>query len=220
MMKRIYPIPASRRLAQLRDLPHDTSGLAFTEFAFGLPIMLALLMGGLETANFALVHLRTNQIAMTVADNAGRVRTAIDESHVYEVFAGADLVGRSIDFTENGRIVLSSLVPNGQTGGNAGQWINWQRCHGALNIASRYGVQNTGRFNSALADGMGAEGNRIVSAPDTAVMFVEVTYTYRPVFAAGLLGERTIRYESAFNVRERTNQAISNTQALALNSCA
>jgi hypothetical protein len=210
---------SSRTRAQLRELVRSQSGLALIEFAFSLPILLTLLLCGLETANYALAHLRVNQIAMTVADNAGRVRTSIDESHIYEVFAGADLVGQSIDFPQNGRIVLSSLEPNGKTGTDAGQMINWQRCHGSLNVAPRYGVQGLGRTNSALATGMGPAGNKIVSADGTAVMFVEVTYQYQPMIVGDLLGPRRIRYESAFNVRERTNQNITNTQNLVLNSC-
>ena len=206
--------------AGLRDLARSESGLALVEFAYALPIFVVLLLGGLEVSNLALAHLRINQIAMTVADNAGRVRTAIDETHIYEVFAGADLVGAPIDFVDNGRIVLSSLEPNGRTGAQEGQMINWQRCHGNLAVASSYGTQGTGRTNATLADGMGAEGNRIVSADGTAVMFVEVIYQYRPAIFGGFgTAPRIIRYESAFNVRERTNQNITNTQRLALNNC-
>lgn len=51
-------------------------------------------------------------------------------------------------------------------------------------------------------------------------MFVEVTFRYRPViFSAFWRDAHDIRYESAFNVRERTNQVISNAQGLAVNSC-
>jgi len=212
-------ISRTRPFEDMRALARSTSGLALTEFAFSLPILLVLLLGGLETANFALTHLRVNQIAMTVADNAGRVRTGIDESHIYEVFAGADLAGQSIDFTEHGRITLSSLQPNGQTGGNAGQMINWQRCHGELDVDPAYGAEDLGRTTSVLADGMGPDGNRIVSAPGTAVMFVEVTYQYEPLFWKTGMDNTFIRYESAFNVRERTNQNLTNTQTLATNSC-
>lgn len=204
---------------QLRSLYRSNSGLALTEFAFSLPILLVLLLGGLETANLALTHLRVNQIAMTVADNAGRVRTGIDESHIYEVFAGADLAGESIDFATHGRIALSSLQPNGKAGGNAGQMINWQRCHGDLNVAPAYGAEGLGREDNALADGMGPSGNKIISATGTAVMFVEVTYQYRPLFWDAGMPPQRIRYESAFNVRERTNQNLTNTQGLTTNEC-
>ena len=210
-----------RRFAALRRLKKDSKGVALIEFAFSLPILLALTFGGLETANYALAHLRVSQIAMTVADNAGRVDTTIDESHIYEVFAGAELVGEAIDFETNGRVVLSSLQPNNLSGSDEGQMINWQRCMGQLTATTpAYGVEDDGRTNSTLASGMGPAGNQITSADGTAVMFVEVTYTYQPVVAnLNFLGAREIRYESAFNVRDRTNQDITNTQSLATNGC-
>lgn len=216
-MMRGFSFPEA--IARLRHLRRANQGVALIEFAFSLPILLTLLLGGLEISNYALAHMRVNQIAMTVADNAGRVRTGVDESNIYEVFAGAELTGRSIGFTQRGRIVLSSLQVNGRTGNRAGQMINWQRCYGDLPIVSAYGEEGDGRNNSDLANGMGRLGNRIVSAPDTAVMFVEVTYDYRPLISGDLLGSSRIRYESAFNVRERTNQDITNTQGLALNGC-
>lgn len=198
----------------------ETSGVALTEFAFALPVLLTLILGGLEVANLAFAHMRISQIAMTTADNAGRVRTVIDEAHMYEVFAGAEIVGQRIDFEENGRVILSSLQHNGMPGGAAGQMINWQRCFGDLNVAPRYGTQNTGRSSNVLRDGMGPAGNKITSLPGTAVMFVEVTYNYQPLVGDFWIGgPRQIRYESAFNVRERTNQNITNTQGLAVQNC-
>lgn len=215
-MARSFP---SRTLARLRELGPSTSGVALTEFAFALPILLSLVLCGLEVASYTLAHMRVNQIAMTVADNAGRTRTGIDESNIYEVFAGAELTGRSLDFTEHGRIVLSSLQDNGKEDDEAGQMINWQRCYGDLDVDPAYGVEDDGREDDELAEGMGREGHKIVSAPSTAVMFVEVTYDYQPLISASLLGPSRIRYESAFNVRERTNQDITNTQGLTQRTC-
>lgn len=209
------------QLATLHRLKKDSKGVALIEFAFSLPILLILTFGGLETANLALAHLRVSQIAMTVADNAGRVDTTIDESNIYEVFTGAELVGEAIDFETNGRVVLSSLQPNNQSGSDEGQMINWQRCMGQLiSVTPAYGDEDDGRTDSLLATGMGPAGNQITSADGTAVMFVEVTYTYQPIVAnLNFLGAREIRYESAFNVRDRTNQDITNTQSLATNDC-
>ncbi|MEZ5692426.1 MAG: TadE/TadG family type IV pilus assembly protein [Altererythrobacter sp.] len=72
-----------RRVANLlRELRDDNRGLAFIEFAFAGPIFVLLVIGGLEIANLAMAHLRVSQIAMTVADNAGRVTSGIDEANV------------------------------------------------------------------------------------------------------------------------------------------
>lgn len=211
-----HPSTPARILA---GLARDTRGLAFIEFAFAAPIFLVLILGGLELTNLAIAHLRVSQLAMTVADDAGRVTTGIDEANIYEVFAGADVIGSAIDFERNGRIVLSSLEDNGRTGGNAGQVIRWQRCWGDLDAAPAYGGQGTGSNNAALAQGMGAAGRRVASAPGTAVMFAEVTYVYQPLVATNFFDSPTIRYESAFNVRGRQNNAISNTQSLSRMTC-
>lgn len=204
-------------LARVRT---DECGVAFVEFAFIAPVLLFLVLGGLEIVNYAVAQLKVSQIAMTVADNAGRVTTGIDEANVYEVFAGAGVIGKSMDFEKHGRVVLSSLQDNGQTGGNHGQMINWQRCWGDLPVDPAYGTQGTGRTDDTLQDGMGAAGNKITSIPGTAVMFVEVSYDYQPLISDTILPVAgTIRRETAFNVRGRQNNDISNTQNLALKSC-
>jgi hypothetical protein len=62
---------------------------------------------------------------------------------------------------------------------------------------------------------MGPTGNQIAATPGTAVMFVEVVYDYQPIVANRLLGTQTLRYTSAFNVRQRTDQALKNAKSLA-----
>ncbi|RPF71935.1 TadE/TadG family type IV pilus assembly protein [Aurantiacibacter spongiae] len=201
-------------------LLRDEDGLAFVEFAFVAPLLLLLILGGLELAYYALSQMRVNQIAMTVADNAGRVVTGIDEANVYEVFSGAEVIGEPIDFEANGRIVLSSLQPNGQRGRRAGQMINWQRCWGDLDVDPAYGGEDTGRNDETLEDGMGSAGNRITSDEGTAVMVVEVTYDYQPLINADFMPlNPVIRHESAFNVRGRQNNNITNSQELSRLTC-
>ena len=209
----------SGRMFLLR-LWREERGLAFVEFAVTAPVLLFMILGGLELVNYARAHLRVNQIAMTVADNAGRVVTGIDEANVYEVFAGANVIGEPLDFEAHGRIVLSSLQDNGMGGVNGGQMINWQRCWGDLDVAPAYGVEGTGRDDDELEEGMGRGENRIFSSPDTAVMVVEVTYDYQPLISTTLVPVGGhIRHESAFNVRGRQNNNISNTQSLASLAC-
>jgi hypothetical protein len=207
----------ARSLARLR---RDASGVALIEFAFAAPVLLFMTLGGLELVNYELDQLRVNQIAMTVADNAGRVTTGIDEANIYEVMAGANVIGESMDFEKHGRIVLSSLQDNEQKGGNHGQMINWQRCWGDLGTAPAYGTEGTGRTDASLPDGMGPAGNQIAAIDGTAVMFVEVSYEYQPLISSKFLPlSGTIRRESAFNVRGRQNNDISNAEDLKTLSC-
>lgn len=199
----------------MRALRRDTRGLALTEFAFAAPVYLTLVLTGLELSNLALAHLRVSQIAMTVADNAGRVTTGIDEANIYEVFTGAQYAGNSLDFEAHGRVVLSSLEHNGQSGSDEGQTIVWQRCWGdATSVAPAYGEEGDGEDDDSLEDGLGSGSDKITALEDTAVMFVEATYAYQPLVSTGFFTPPTIRYESAFNVRGRQNNDITNTQDL------
>ena len=210
-----------RKLPRLRRrLCRDESGLALVEFAMSLPILLTLGLGGIELSHYALAVERSSQIAMLVADNAARVRDSIDEVNINEVMSGAKFVGEGVKFAQNGRIILSSLEMNAAKNG---QWIRWQRCAGAKAVSSSYGVQDKGKTDSSL-QGMGPTGNKVSAADGTALMFVEVFYDYQPIVPVDYLGvkNRTLHFTAAFNVRQRTNQALNNASNLSgskLSSC-
>ena len=156
-MKPIH-LPHARWARRLRD---DQSGLALIEFAYSLPVLMVLSMGGLEIANLATAHMRVSQIAMLVADNASRERTSIDEADINEIFTGAELAGANLkDFKANTRIFLSDLEPNTQTGTKAGQYIRWQRCWGGGTFTSTYGKAGDGTIG-LLGTNFGAGSNNI-----------------------------------------------------------
>ncbi|MFA6220585.1 MAG: TadE family protein [Erythrobacter sp.] len=202
-----------------RQLRGADDGVAMVEFAMVAPVMAFMIVSGLELANFALTHMRVSEIANTVADNAGRVTSGMDEANVYEIFAGAGVIGQSIDFENNGRVVLSSLQENDNKGNGKGQKIEWQRCWGELAVDPAYGTQGDGRSDSSLANGLGKAGHRITSVAGTAVMFAEVSFQYEPLFFDGVVQRQLIRYEAALNVRDRNNRGISNAQSLAEMEC-
>lgn len=206
---------SSRIVSAAKRLRDNASGIAMTEFALALPIFLALAMTGTEVANFALANLRASQIALSVADNAGRVRKSIDERDIDEVMIGARLAGEPIEFGQRGRIILSSLEPNGQTGTNEGQMIRWQRCFGQKAVTSTYGNEGDGATNATLANGMGPTGRKIAAMNGSAVMFVELVYDYEPVVTDRILGaNRIIRYTAAYTVRERASHTLTNLSGM------
>ena len=192
----------------------NTSGIAMTEFALSLPILMSLTFVGIETANFTLANMRASQIALLVADNAGRVRTSIDEADINEVMIGARLAGESMKLGAQGRIILSSLEPNGLPSPNTGQMIRWQRCFGKKNVQSSYGAQGAGSTNASMATGMGPAGRRIQAMNGAAIMFVELVYDYEPLMTDAFFEPRTVRYTAAYTVRERASNTLSNLQNL------
>lgn len=237
----IAPVRRFARFA--RSLRDCSSGLALVEFAISVPVLLTLGLFGLETANYAMAHLRISNIAMMTADNAARIRDSIDEADVVELFTGAKMTGSNINFAQNGRIILSDLELT-PTGNN--QWMRWQRCDGALNytnpetrwrprtaagaaITNGTEIYNSDRQtpNTATPSSPNATptyasmgtGITIAAASGTAVMVVEVVYNYQPIIPNSFLSGRQIRYESAFNVRQRVDQTLRNIGRITPRSC-
>lgn len=191
-------------LARLRA---DQRAVVIVEFAYSLPILMALAFSSVELTNLAIANMRVSQITMGVADNLSRAMQSVPmqdpqlrEVDINDALLGGDIQGgTAIPILTHGRIVLSNLHRN--AAGN--QTILWQRCKGMLTGAeSRYGVQGATQGTTPGFTGMGTSPN-VVQAPDgTDVIFAEVTYNYRPIVGAWALGNFTIRRESAYLVRD------------------
>ena len=200
-----------------RRLGHDRSGVALTEFAFGLPIVLGMGCYGVETASLAMANLRVSQIALNLADNAARVgslqsdnSSQLREVDINDVLTAARLQGAKWDLTTRGRITLSSLEEKGGK-----QYIHWQRCLGTRTgqyFESRYGTapvnagtQTGTSYQGTQVAGMGEPGALVTAPPSSGVMFVEISYEYAPVFSASWIPNRYARvhYIASFIVRDR-----------------
>ena len=147
MMTTALPQPDKRRFELLRN----QDGLALTEFALSLPILLMLSVTFLELSSYINAYMRVSQIALSVADNTGRIRQSIDVTDINSAMIGARIAGEGIDLGGNGRVILSMVEENGETGADAGQQMTWQRCFGAKNIASSFGEEGDGDEDADFA---------------------------------------------------------------------
>ncbi len=175
--------------------------MAMVEFALTLPLLMTLILVGLELTNFVLANHRVRQIAAMTADNASRLRTQMSEAYVNQLFVGVQKSGAGMDFQNRGRVILSSVQNN--AAGN-GQWIRWQRCYGNLSRASKYGVQGKGQSDATLPT-----INGLVAQPGSAIMYAEAEFQYKPLILSSFLNNRRIVHETAFIVRQRTDFSIS-----------
>lgn len=220
MIQRLFLSAAAR---SVRALSTNTSGVALTEFAFSLPILMLIMTGGLELANFVVTTKRIGDLAVVVADNASRMGTRsaglsvhqITEAEINDVFIGASLQGGIPNLGQHGRIVLSSLQRNA----DGGQWIAWQRCFGSNGAASAYGVQGDGATGTGFP-GMGPQGNPIQAPAGTAVMVVEVFYNYQPIVPLSVPTTRQIQELAVFNVRESRDLGMPrNPEGVTVSNC-
>ena len=187
--------------ASLRD---STSGAALIEFAFSMPIVMALGLFGSEFAYRAIVITQINKVAMHASDHISRIgeRTNLSARRVFEedindLFVGARLqAGSARGIYDNGRIIISSLEQNA----TGGQTIKWQRCMGTKPVQSQYGLQGAGRDDNDFP-GMGPAGEEVTAPANGAVIFVEVVFDYDPLVETTFIDSQEIRAESAFIVR-------------------
>jgi hypothetical protein len=192
-------------IRQARLLAANKSGLALIEFAFSLPIFIGLGFYGVEIANLAVTQMKMSQIALNMADNASRIGTlnsslgakVINEAQINDIFQAASIQAGAAGIYQDGRTVLSSLEVNA----DGGQTIMWQRCKGILFEDSIYGPQGTGASGTGFA-GMGPSGDKISASVGTAVMYVELTYVYDPLFGSMFMEKQELRQEAAYTVRD------------------
>jgi Tfp pilus assembly protein PilX len=198
-----------RRIAAWGLLSRDTRGVSLIEFAIGLPVLLTLVLGGLELANMALTQQRVTEIASQMAQNAARGTNQIDEADVSQIVTGGRLAAEGTPILEKGRAIISSVRLNAAKNG---QWIEWQRCDGSdTAVKSAYGVQGKGKSDSTLTQVGPAPGLKAVDGVN--IMVVEVSTKYQPMFgnAFSLISEGSVLKAVAAQVaRERTTFAIKN----------
>lgn len=190
----------------LKRLAASRSGVAAVEFAVVLPFLLGTGLMGLEIANRVVVQMRVSQLASQIADNASRIgdtstlqNRKIYESDLNDLFRGAELQGGArIGLFENGRVIISSLEVVPDTDDQ--QYIHWQRCLGAKNHASSYGIEGDGLVGGL--PGMGPAGEEVRAFPDEAVIFVEVAYDYESAVGETFGFSDEVTATASFTVRD------------------
>lgn len=203
-----FSAPA-RLLYRLKD---NSSGVAYIEFAYSLPIFILLCMYGVELANIAITNARVSNIASMMADGAARVRDRIDEADINELMVGAKFAGQGIDITNYGRIMISTVEDNAATATADDQTVTWRRCKGKEVPASSDIKVPEGPTLSAPVS---ANGTQIAATPGNPVVFAQVIYKYQPIISDKFFGPITMNYSSAYSVRDRVVQTMQNGGALA-----
>ena len=186
-----------------KSLLQNSSGVAMTEFALAAPLLLGISLYGMETAYLTIVHMKVNQAAIHVADNASRIgdistldNRAIYEADINDLITGVDLQVGNLDLFEHGRVIISSLETD--PANPALQWLHWQRCKGKLGWVSTYGQEGD---KGGAFQGMGPMTHKVRAEEGDAVMFVEIAYDFQPLFGSTFVGEGRIHAYSSFTVR-------------------
>ena len=121
----------------------------------------------------------------------------ISEEQINDVFQAAALQAGQAGLYRDGRTILSSLEVNP----DGGQTIMWQRCKGMQFDDSDYGPEGTGKTGKTFP-GFGPKGEEIKASSGTAVMYVELNYTYHPLFGNMFMEDQELYQQAAYTVRD------------------
>ena len=176
----------------LRRLKRDGRGTVVVEIAVATPVVIGLLLSGVEITRYVLLNQKIERATATMADLVSQSET-LSEGGLANLFAATAYVMDPFDLEAEGRLVVSSISA---TNGNPAR-INWQRVFGAG------GGSGPGKGGSAF----GKEGDvatlpaGFVVRDNETVLFTEVFYDYVPAFMGTQLVSRSLYNYAVFRPR-------------------
>jgi Flp pilus assembly protein TadG len=147
----------------------DSRGALMAEFAAVTPVLLLLVMSGVEVSRFVLVNQKMDRAATTVADLVAQEED-VSVADMTALFDAISPIVSPFTFGANGVMIVTSV---GLVGGTP--TVNWQQMGGGTkSIASKIGAAGG---PATLPTGM------TVAAGQT-IIVGEVFYDFTPLFVA------------------------------------
>jgi Flp pilus assembly protein TadG len=167
-------------------LLRDRRGIAATEFALILPILLLFSAGTIEYSRLILLTQKLQSGAFILADLSARDRT-LSEGQLENIFLAINNIIQPFPFSENGVALVSSVGVDASDD----PVVNWQRKGtGSLVATSTVGTEGD---DAVLPEDLDiSSGETIIAA--------EVFYAFTPLFGIGL-APRTIHRVSYYKPR-------------------
>ena len=163
------------RMATPASMWRDTSGISLVEFAFIIPVLVAILLGAVELSHALMVDRKVTNAAQAVGDLVSQRETFGTAADLAEVNSAAELVIAPFSPAFAITIVHVPYDVNGNP--DTGAQENWQESiNGGRTIpAGEITTQVTG-----------------LGAPSAGVVMVELTYAYSSLIGTFILPATTI----------------------------
>ena len=154
------------------NLLHDHSGIAATEFAVIVPIMLVMFFGTVEFSSGVAVDRKVTLVARTLSDLTSQTAVAVDDTYLQNVFTASIAILTPYSATPT-KATLSEIYVDSSKNAT----VQWSR---AATIAA-------GASQATLAVSARKAGDTVTSivppallVPKTYLIFSEVSYLYTP----------------------------------------
>ncbi len=148
-------------------LKRDRRGTLAVEMAMATPVVVGLLLSGIEITRYVLLNQKIERASATMADLVPQAQT-LSEGGLANLYTATTYVLEPFDLAADGQVVVSSISASN---GNPAR-INWQRSFGAGSGGSAFGVEGG---TASLPTGFVVRDNETV-------VVTEVFYGFQPMF--------------------------------------
>jgi Flp pilus assembly protein TadG len=179
-------------MRKIRRFFRQEYGVAATEFALLLPILITVLMGCFEASRYILLRQKLDRASSSVADLVSQATGGITSAMLTDIFIAAEAQTEPFNLEDRGRVIVTSVY---RAAADEDPIIEWQ-CQGGgtYTAVSRVGSVKGGEADMSTID-MGAGWNVIVS---------EVYYDYQPFLFRGIFDPQVFYHRSFTRPRGAT----------------
>lgn len=171
-----------------REFRDDRSGASLIELGFAMPVLVTLLLGGVEIARYVLLHQKLDRVSSSIADLVSQAET-ISVPDLENIFDAAQFVAKPFDLPASGTVIVSSIS---NPIGTPGTRVNWQKS-GAGNIPATSQVGAAGGSATLPTGFTVADGQTIIIA--------EVFFDYEPWILGDFTSANQIYHRALFRPR-------------------
>ncbi|MFQ5775027.1 MAG: TadE/TadG family type IV pilus assembly protein [Kiloniellaceae bacterium] len=171
----------------LRRFRNDRRGGVLVEAGIIMPLIVFVILAGVEVGRFALLQQKLTRTAVSMADLVAQAEE-LSTTDLNNLFQAVQFVVRPFEFGPRGLVIISSISATG----NDPPVIDWQR---------------SGAGSYSASSNLGTEGNPailpegFVVRSGESVIFAEVVYNFQPLLFPQLLGPQELRHRALFRPR-------------------
>jgi len=165
----------------------DRRGTIFAETAILMPILLTILLSGLEVSRFALLQQKLSRTATSMSDMVAMTKTTLSLTQIDNLYDAVSFVMTPFDMSTNGVLIVSGVLRNATT-----PIVSWQ-CSGAGGLTASSEVGSSGGTATMPAGFTMTDGEIAIVA--------EIVYSYQPFVAPNLFGTTILRQSAIFRPR-------------------
>jgi len=162
----------------LRNLGRDRLGAILAEFAMAFPILVTLILGGVEVGRYVILQQKLHGVAVSLADLVSQAET-LSVAQLDDIFLAVDHIAQPFPLGSRGVAIVSSVSASD---GNP-PVVNWQQMGGGTATATSL-IGAPGQ-NATLPDGF------VVRDGET-VIIAEVFYNFVPFLGGSYVSPKEL----------------------------